>query len=41
MADHVMGVVHGAVSYMPEMVQYLSTMHPDLSVKAGESKFSQ
>ena len=35
-ADHVMGVVHGAVSYLPEMVQYLSNMHPDLLVKAGE-----
>ena len=33
-----MGVVHGAVGYLPEMVQYLSTMHPDLSVKAGESQ---
>ena len=35
-ANHVMGVVHGAVSYLPELVQYLATMHPDLQVKAGE-----
>ena len=34
-AVHVMGVVHGAAGYLPEMVQYLSTMHPDLLVKAG------
>ena len=34
-AAHVMGVVHGAVRYLPELVQYLATMHPDLVVKAG------
>ena len=33
---HVMGIVHGAVSYLPELVQYLAAMHPDLTVKAGE-----
>jgi hypothetical protein len=40
-ADHVMGVVHGTVGYLPEMVQYLSTMHPDLSVKAGHLRKSE
>lgn len=33
-----MGIVHGAVSYLPELVQYLATVHPDLVVKAGESQ---
>ena len=36
-AVHVMGVVHGAASHLPELVQYLATMHPDLVVKAGET----
>lgn len=36
---HVMGIVHGAVSYMPELVQYLATQHPDLVVKAGEASY--
>lgn len=36
-AAHVMGVVHGAAGYLPELVQYLATMHPELVVKAGET----
>ena len=34
--DHVMGIVHGGACHLPELVHYLSTMHPDLMVKAGE-----
>lgn len=38
---HVMGIVHGAVKYMPELVQYLATHHPDLAVKAGHLRKSE
>ena len=32
-AKHVIGIVHGAVAYMPELVTYLSLFHPDLDIK--------
>ena len=32
-ADFVMGIVHGAASYMPDYLEYLSEEHPQLRVK--------
>ena len=33
-ADFVMGIVHGAASYMPDFLEYLSETHPQLRVKS-------
>lgn len=35
-AKHVIGIVHGAVTYMPELVGYLSDTCPELDIKVGE-----
>lgn len=32
-AHHVMGIVHSAAAYLPELVSYLGQTHPDLDVK--------
>ncbi len=32
-AKHVIGIVHDAVKYMPEIVKHMSTFRPDLDVK--------
>lgn len=32
-AKHVIGIVHGAAKYMPEMVSHLSLIRPDLDIK--------
>ncbi|XP_074646211.1 uncharacterized protein LOC141902401 [Tubulanus polymorphus] len=32
---HVMGIVHGAASYLPDLVDYFSENHPNMIVKAG------
>lgn len=34
-AKHVIGIVHGAVTYMPELVNYLAMIRPDLDIKVG------
>lgn len=34
-AKHVIGIVHGAVTYMPELVGYLSDTCPELDIKVG------
>ena len=34
-AQHVMGIVHNAATYMPELVQHLALYKPDLAVKIG------
>lgn len=34
-ARHVMGIVHNAAAYLPEMVSYLATNHPDMIIKSG------
>ena len=34
-ACHVMGIVHNAIPYIPELVGYLSIQRPDLVVKVG------
>lgn len=38
---HVMGIVHNAVSYLPEMVGYLAETRPDLVVKSGHLRKSE
>lgn len=40
-AKHVMGIVHGAASYLPELVRHLGLCHPDLPVKVGHLKKSE
>ncbi len=40
-AKHVMGVVHGAGSHLPELVTHLGLYHPDLTVKIGHLKKSE
>ena len=40
-ARHVMGIVHNAASYMPEIVNYLATCHPELVVKSGHLRKSE
>jgi hypothetical protein len=37
-AKHVMGIVQGAVSYMPELVSYLAMIRPELDIKVGAKK---
>lgn len=32
-AKHVIGIVHGAVTYMPELVNYLALIRPELDIK--------
>ena len=32
---HVMGIVHGGCTYMPDLVEYMAEHYPNLSVKAG------
>lgn len=34
-ACHVMGIVHNAIPYVPELVSYLAIQQPDLVVKVG------
>lgn len=34
-AKHVIGIVHGAVTYMPELVNYLALIRPELDIKVG------
>lgn len=34
-AKHVIGIVHGAVTYMPELVNYLAEIRPELDIKVG------
>lgn len=34
-AKHVMGIVHGAARYLPELISYLSHNRPNLVVKVG------
>lgn len=34
-AKHVIGIVQGAVEYMPELVSHLSATRPDLDIKVG------
>ena len=34
-AKHVIGIVQGAVTYMPELVNYLALVRPDLDIKVG------
>jgi len=38
---HVIGIVHNAASYMPEIVGYLALTHPDLAVKTGHLRKSE
>ncbi len=32
---HVMGVIHNAANFLPELIQHFATNHPDLAVKMG------
>lgn len=34
-AQYVMAIVHGAASYLPDLLEYLYETHPNLSVKHG------
>ena len=34
-AKHVIGIVHGAVAYLPELVNYLAMIRPELDIKVG------
>ena len=34
-ARHVMGIVHGAVAYLPELVEYFGVHHPTLTAKVS------
>ena len=38
---HVMGIVHNAVAYLPEMVGYLAETRPELVVKSGHLRKSE
>ena len=40
-ARHVMGIVHNAASYLPEVISYLATNHPELVVKSGHLRKSE
>ncbi len=40
-AKHVMGIVHGAASHLPELVNHLGLCHPELPVKVGHLKKSE
>ena len=40
-ASHVMGIVHNAVAYLPEVVDYFSTQHPQVAVKTGHMRKSE
>lgn len=34
-AYHVMGIVHNAAAYLPDLLDHMAEMYPDLTVKAG------
>ena len=34
-ANHVMGIVHGAATRLPDLVEYLAIKHPNLQIKKG------
>lgn len=34
-AHHVMGIVHNAASYLPDLLEYMAEHHPNLTVKNG------
>ena len=38
---HVIGIVHSAASYMPEIVGYMALTHPDLTVRTGHMRKSE
>ena len=38
---HVIGIVHNAASYMPEIVGYMALTHPDLTVRIGHMRKSE
>ena len=38
---HVMGVIHNAASFLPEMIDYFACNHPDVVVKMGNLKNSE
>ena len=40
-AKHVMGIVHNAAAYLPEVISYLATKHPELVVKSGHLRKSE
>ncbi|XP_064399100.1 uncharacterized protein LOC135345610 isoform X2 [Halichondria panicea] len=40
-AHHVMGIVHRAAAYLPELVSYLGETQPDLDVKVGHLRKPQ
>ena len=40
-AKHVMGIVHRAASYLPELLTYLSNTRPELIVKVGHLRKSE
>ena len=40
-AKHVMGIVHRAAKYLPELVTHLSNIRPDLIVKVGHLRKSE
>lgn len=38
---HVIGIVHSAASYMPEIIGYMALTHPDLTVRTGHMRKSE
>ena len=34
-AYHVMGIVHGAARYMPDLIEYFAEEHANMTVKTG------